>query len=116
MDKAGISLFIEDAYKKERSVKITPRSVLPRRQYDERLVAWIDVLGMRSRIRDFQGHDAEEILNTGEISARSIIAKIQCKFDKSNMASKENRAMCRKNNGEKNGCLTKILLKSKTTY
>jgi hypothetical protein len=62
MDKSNISEFIENAYKKERSLKITPPPVSVRRRYDDRLVAWIDILGMRSKIRNYNKYDAEEIL------------------------------------------------------
>jgi len=62
MNKAEISKFIEDAYKKERAVKVTPATVPSRRQYDEKIVAWFDILGMREKIHDYEKHDAEEIL------------------------------------------------------
>jgi hypothetical protein len=62
MDKTNISEFLENAHKKERTLKRVPPSIPQRRQYDEKLVAWFDVLGMRKRIRDYKDHDAEEIL------------------------------------------------------
>jgi hypothetical protein len=62
VDKASIGGFLENAYKKERSLKIVPPAEVLRRQYDEKLVAWIDVLGMRNRISNYKEHDAEEIL------------------------------------------------------
>jgi hypothetical protein len=64
MNKINISEFIENGYKKERSIK-APLSVSAlRRQYDERLVVWFDVLGMRNKIRNYKDHDAEEIFAT----------------------------------------------------
>ncbi|MDR1582323.1 MAG: hypothetical protein LBS55_03535 [Prevotellaceae bacterium] len=62
MDKTDINEFLENAHKKERTLKRVPPSMPQRRQYDERLVAWFDVLGMRSKIRAYKEHDAEEIL------------------------------------------------------
>jgi hypothetical protein len=64
MDKIKISEFIENAYKKERSIKAPLSVTALRRQYDEKLVAWFDVLGMRKRIRNYKEHDAEEIFTT----------------------------------------------------
>ena len=63
MNKADISNFLEESYKKERSIKVTPPPVSSRRQYDDKIVAWIDILGMRNKIRDHKNHDAEEILD-----------------------------------------------------
>jgi hypothetical protein len=62
MDKTNISEFLENAHKKEQTLKKPSPSIPLRRQYDEKLVAWFDVLGMRSRIRSYKEHDAEEIL------------------------------------------------------
>ena len=64
MDKADISKFIEEGQKKEQAIKVTPPTVHLRRQYDEKIVAWFDILGMRNRIHDYEKHDAEEILTT----------------------------------------------------
>jgi hypothetical protein len=64
MNKINISEFIENGYKKERSIKVPLSITALRRQYDERLVAWLDVLGMRNRIRNYKDHDAEEIFTT----------------------------------------------------
>jgi hypothetical protein len=64
MDKIEINKFIDNGYKKERAIKVIPPASSLRRQYNEKLVAWLDVLGMRNRIRDFKKHDAEEILTT----------------------------------------------------
>jgi hypothetical protein len=64
MDKTEISKFIEDGYKKGRTVKVIPSPIPSRRQYDEKIVAWFDILGMRHRIHDYKKHDAEEILTT----------------------------------------------------
>jgi hypothetical protein len=61
-----IGKFIEEGYKKERAIKITPPTIPLRRQYDEKIVAWIDVLGMRKRIRNFKEYDAEKILTVME--------------------------------------------------
>jgi hypothetical protein len=63
MDRTDIRKFLEESYKKERSVKVTSPTVSLRRQYDDKIVAWIDILGMRSKIRDYENHDAEEILD-----------------------------------------------------
>lgn len=38
----------------------------PRKTYDERLVAWIDILGMRKMIQDDKKNDAESIFNVME--------------------------------------------------
>ena len=64
MDKNRISEILEEAYKRERSIKVVPPLEPSRRQYDEKIVAWFDVLGMRKRIHDYEKHDAEEILTT----------------------------------------------------
>jgi len=62
MDKADISQYLVNAYKNERLLKIEKPPVTERRQYDEKLVAWIDILGMRAKIHDYKNHDAEDIL------------------------------------------------------
>ena len=62
MDKTTISKFIEESYKKERSVNISSMPVPTRRQYDEQLVAWFDILGMREKIKAYEKHDAEDIM------------------------------------------------------
>ncbi|MDR0364160.1 MAG: hypothetical protein LBH92_03980 [Bacteroidales bacterium] len=63
MDKENISAFLEKAYKKERSIKIPPSPAISRRQYDEKLVAWFDVLGMKNIIRNYKDYDAEDIFS-----------------------------------------------------
>jgi len=62
MDKDSISKYLENAFEKERLLKATLPPIPERRQYDEKLVAWVDILGMRTRIHDYKNHDAEEIL------------------------------------------------------
>jgi hypothetical protein len=62
MNKNNLSEFLEEGYKKERAIKTEPPPVSIRRQYDEKLVAWFDVLGMREKIRNYKEYDAEKIL------------------------------------------------------
>jgi hypothetical protein len=62
MAKIDVGKFLEEGLKKERSIKIEPSPAPLRRQYDEKLVAWLDILGMRNKIHDYKEHDAEEIL------------------------------------------------------
>ena len=64
ISKLDISKFLEEGQKKEQAVKVKPPAVQLRRQYDEKIVAWFDILGMRNRMRDYEKHDAEEILTT----------------------------------------------------
>ena len=62
MDKANISQYLKNAYENERLLKVEKPPSTERRQYDEKLVAWIDILGMRAKIHDYKKNDAEDIL------------------------------------------------------
>ena len=57
-----ISKFLEDGLKKEQDIKVTPPVKPARRKYDEQIVAWFDILGMREKIKDQDNYDAEKIL------------------------------------------------------
>lgn len=62
-DKSKILEWIEEA----ESSQITPTIDVPKRSYDDKLVAWIDTLAMRNKMRD--SDDAEEIF--------TIMSKLQ---------------------------------------
>ena len=79
--KPKIVEWIEEAEKIE-----VPTRLLPRRPYDERLVAFIDILGMTAKIRDSKS-DAEEILaimgqmqKYVEIECEQLVANHQLNF------------------------------------